>query len=88
MGRDPFWGLGVYKLGSWGIPNMKKKYCYFKHNRKINEIWQSDDDNLIYNGAYEDLSLYLGRKNCNASNNNIFLSYCAGPLSGFNALFN
>ena len=38
---------------------------------------ESDDDNLIHNGAYEDLSLYLGRKNCDAPNNTIFLSYCA-----------
>ena len=75
-------------MGSRDIPNMKKNIYIAILNiiEKINEIWQSDDDNLIHNGAYEDLSLYLSRKNCDAPNNTIFLSYCARPLSGFNAL--
>ena len=75
-------------MGSRDISNMKKKIAILNIIEKINEIRQGDDDNLIHNGAYEDLSLYLGQKNCDTPNNTIFLSYCARPLSGFNALFN
>ena len=70
VGRDPFRGRGVCKMGSWDIPNMKKKnIANLNIIETINEIWQSDDDNLIliHNGAYEDLSLYLGRKKLRCS---------------------
>ena len=87
----PFLGSQSIQNGVVGHPKYEKKNISILNIiEKINEIWQSDDDNLIliHNGAYEDLSLYLGQKNCNAPNNTILLSYCARPLSGLNALFN
>ena len=60
-GSRPFLGSQNKQNRVAGHPKYEKKnIAILNIIGKTNEIWQSDDDNLIHNGAYEDLSLYLG----------------------------